>query len=312
MALPPRRPGRLVGRIFRGSDAVAAGLLTKRDLRSSAWRRLFQGVYADSRLTVDHRLRCVAAQRFVSPPSGVLAGATAASLLGGLPARLHDDVVLLVPTPDRFAAGRGVRVHLDDVGSEDVRVIAGGLRVTSPERTCWDVARWADVIEAVVIIDSLLARGVTTIALLRDYALARAGERGWRKLTRACGLADAGAESPPESRTRVRLVLAGVPRPSTQHVITHNGAFVARVDMAWPEQKVAVEYDGAWHDSPGQFERDRARLNQLVAEGWTVLHLTAKRARDDFDAFTVELKKVLRSRSASMAIGPGHRRGVSR
>ncbi|MCO7218837.1 endonuclease domain-containing protein [Klenkia sp. PcliD-1-E] len=53
------------------------------------------------------------------------------------------------------------------------------------------------------------------------------------------------------------------------------GGFVARVDLAFPEQRVAVEYDGAWHAEEGQFARDRRRLNALLAAGWRVVHLTA-------------------------------------
>jgi very-short-patch-repair endonuclease len=55
---------------------------------------------------------------------------------------------------------------------------------------------------------------------------------------------------------------------------------VARVDLAFPEHRVAVEYDGAWHAERGQFAKDRRRLNRLVAAGWTVLHVTAADMRD--------------------------------
>ena len=50
---------------------------------------------------------------------------------------------------------------------------------------------------------------------------------------------------------------------------------MARVDFAWPEHRVAVEYDGAWHAEPGQFARDRQRLNRLQAAGWRVVFVTA-------------------------------------
>jgi very-short-patch-repair endonuclease len=50
---------------------------------------------------------------------------------------------------------------------------------------------------------------------------------------------------------------------------------VGRVDFAYPDLKIAIEYDGLWHAEPGQFAMDRKRLNRLVAAGWTVLHVTA-------------------------------------
>ncbi|MBB3676593.1 endonuclease domain-containing protein [Modestobacter versicolor] len=54
-----------------------------------------------------------------------------------------------------------------------------------------------------------------------------------------------------------------------------HGRFVARVDFAWPAQRVAVEYDGLWHRDPRQFAADRARLNRLTAAGWRVVFVTA-------------------------------------
>ncbi|MGY1708121.1 endonuclease domain-containing protein [Geodermatophilus sp. SYSU D00758] len=72
------------------------------------------------------------------------------------------------------------------------------------------------------------------------------------------------------------LALAGL-IAVPQHVVRGGtGEFVARVDLAFPGERVAVEYDGAWHGEPGQPARDRRRLNTLVAAGWTVLHVTAR------------------------------------
>lgn len=175
-----------------------------------------------------------------------------------------------------------------------------GIRVTSPARTCWDLACWLDLVEAVVVIDAMLARRLTTVPALREYALSRAGRRGWRSLLRAVDLADAGAESPQESRTRVGLVLAGLPRPQTQWVVAEQGKFVARLDLAWPQFKVAVEYDGLWHDGPEQIHRDRRRLNRLLGGDWIVLHVTAKRLRDDFDGLLAEVRAALRARSRQL------------
>jgi very-short-patch-repair endonuclease len=47
------------------------------------------------------------------------------------------------------------------------------------------------------------------------------------------------------------------------------------VDFAYPDLKIAIEYDGLWHAEPGQFEKDRKRLNRLSAEGWLVIFVTA-------------------------------------
>ncbi|MEU8131248.1 hypothetical protein AB0B68_28885 [Micromonospora sp. NPDC049049] len=280
MPKAPRRPPQLRGRVFRGSTAVSRGLLTRNELRSSAWRPLFRDVYADAQIAVTHTIRCTAIGRWLVPPGAAIAGRAAAGLYGCAKSSASEPVDVLVPTATRIGPTAGIRVHHGEIDSGDT-VDRAGVTVTSPARTCWDLARWLDVIEAVVVIDAMLANRLTTTPALREYALSRAGRRGWRSLLRAVDLADAGAESPQESRTRVGLVSAGLPRPETQWVVAEQGRFVARLDLAWPQFKVAVEYDGLWHDDPEQFHRDRQRLNRLLGGDWIVLHLTAKRLRDD-------------------------------
>ncbi|MEV4825300.1 hypothetical protein [Micromonospora sp. NPDC049274] len=296
MPKAPRRPPQLRGRIFRGSVAVSRGVLTRNDLRSSAWRPLFRDVYADARVRVTHRTRCAAIGRWLIPPGAAIAGRAAAALYGCASPVPSEPIDVLVPRDRRLGPTTGIRIHHGEIDPGDT-LDRAGIRVTTPVRTCWDLARWLGVVEAVVIIDALLARRLTDVPTLRDYALNRAGRRGWRSLLRAVDLADAGAESPQESRTRVRLVLAGLPRPQTQWVVAEQGRFVARLDLAWPQFKVAVEYDGLWHDDPEQFHRDRRRLNRLLGGDWIVLHVTGKRLREDFDGFLAEVRAALRARS---------------
>jgi very-short-patch-repair endonuclease len=88
-------------------------------------------------------------------------------------------------------------------------------------------------------------------------------------------------------------VLAGLPHPQAQFEVRVDGRFVARVDLAWPDRKVAVEYDGVWHADSAQVHRDRRRLNQLVSAGWTVLHVTSVRMHEDFPAVVAEIRAAL-------------------
>jgi very-short-patch-repair endonuclease len=295
MPVSARRPPELRGRIFRGSRVIARGLITRNELRSGAWRPLFRDIYADAQMRVSHRTRCAAVARWLIPEGAAIAGRSAAALYGAGVVHHHEPIEVIVPGPRRLGPVAGLRVHTAALASGDV-VQRDGILVTSPQRTCWDLARWLDLVEAVVVIDALLASRVLTAPRLRDYALSRAGDRGWRLMLRAVDLADAGAESPQESRVRVRLVLAGLPRPETQYVVAHNGRFVARLDLAWPDFKVAVEYDGLWHGDAEQFHEDRRRLNQIFGNDWIVLHVTAKRLRDDFEGFVAEVRTALHSR----------------
>ncbi|MEU7585521.1 hypothetical protein AB0A95_04390 [Micromonospora sp. NPDC049230] len=196
----------------------------------------------------------------------------------------------------RFGPVSGLVVHTGAIAAADI-ALRQGIPLTTPARTCWDLAQWLPTEEAVAVVDRLAGQRLVVISELRAGSRSRVGDRGWRRMMRVAELADAGAESIPVSRLRVRIVLAGVPTPVTRFVVGRDGRFVARLDLAWPHLRVAVEYDGLWHDDPGQFHRDRRRLNRLMGEDWIVLHVTANRFREDFDGFLAELRQALQSRS---------------
>jgi very-short-patch-repair endonuclease len=294
----PHRPPELRGQVFRGRTAIERGLLTQRQLGSKAWLRLFQGVYIDASVSVTHRLRCAVAAAYVLPPDWVIAGRSAAHLHGagvGEP----DVVEALVPLGSKLIPHRGLVVHQGSLAGDEW-VDFHGLRVTTPVRTCWDLARWFEPVEAVVRIDRMVGIGKATRRELSDYLERRLAEepppRGLDKYARVVPLIDGRAESPQESRLRTLIVLAGLPRPDAQVVVQdHRGRFVARLDLAYEDAKVAVEYDGLWHvGSAQQMHDDRRRINALAALGWTVLHVTSVRLRDDLDGVVAEIRAALR------------------
>jgi very-short-patch-repair endonuclease len=295
MRTSPHRPPQLAGKIFRGTHAVRTGMLTKNDLRNRRWRRLFRDVYADARLANSHARRCRAAAYYLLPGPAAIAGRSAACLYGISLIPDDEPVEVVVPRAARFGPVDGLRVHLCGLADEDVQLL-DGTRVTTPPRTCWDLAQWRDPADAVAYLDRMLARSLVTREGLVAYARRHAGQRGWRRLLRAVDLADPAAESPQESRLRVRLILAGLPKPVSQHTIeTTDGRFAGRVDLAWPDLRVAVEYDGRWHADPDQLDRDRARLNRLlISDGWIILHATARRLREDFDGLVDEVRTAMR------------------
>ena len=49
---------------------------------------------------------------------------------------------------------------------------------------------------------------------------------------------------------------------------------VRRLDLAWPEFKIGCEYDGVAFHTGGALYDDRARLNDLTAEGWAMVFAT--------------------------------------
>jgi very-short-patch-repair endonuclease len=112
-----------------------------------------------------------------------------------------------------------------------------------------------------------------------QVAAAQLSGSGCRRVREAVDKADGLAQSPQETRLRLRLHAARLPRPVAQYEVRDTRGFVACVDFAWPEARVAVEYDGWWHGQPQNVPKDRRRLNRLTAAGWTVIFATA----DDVD-----------------------------
>ncbi|MGY1814281.1 endonuclease domain-containing protein [Blastococcus sp. SYSU D00820] len=264
-------PTALRGRAFRGTAAVRDGLLTPNQLRGPAWRRLFRDVYVDAAVPDTHRLRARAAARILLPGS-VVGGPSAAVLWGVDLADVRDDVELVLPPHAHPRRVPGVRVRRLGLAPADVRV-RDGVRVTAPEPTALRVAALLPADEAVVAIDRLAVARVVDLAALRARAAVPGAAS--RHVRAACARADGLAESPQETRLRLLIGAGRLPAPVAQYVVRDAAGFVARVDLAWPDRRVAVEYDGAWHAEDGQFARDRRRLNRLQAAGWRVVFVTA-------------------------------------
>lgn len=267
---------RLRGQIFLGSWAVRTGVLTAGQLRGPAWRRLFRDVYVDATVPDTHRLRARAAASLVVP-GAVVTGASAAVLWGVDLSDLEGDVEFTVPPGSHPRRHPGLVVRRTVLPPADIRVHAG-VRVSTPEATVLRLARALPRDDAVVAADRLVRATGIDLEALRN----RANEPGAHppRVRAVCALADGLAESPPETRVRLFLRGGGLPEPVAQYEIRYRGDFVARVDFAWPEHKVALEYDGAWHGGKEQFARDRRRLNRLQEAGWRVVFVTAADLQD--------------------------------
>ncbi|MER6946944.1 DUF559 domain-containing protein [Nonomuraea sp. NPDC000554] len=140
-----------------------------------------------------------------------------------------------------------------------------GVRLTTPERTALDCARWLPRVEAVAALDQFARRGVDLDALWRLPTIP------W-PVRDTLGMADRGAASPRESWLRVVLVDGGLPRPTTQIRVPLAPAGTAYLDLGWELYKLAVEYDGqGHHSSPTAQRHDDLRRRQLRDQGWRVM-----------------------------------------
>lgn len=101
-----------------------------------------------------------------------------------------------------------------------------------------------------------------------------------------------------ETRSRLVLVRRGLPRPELQYPVYDDlGGFIARLDMAYPPLKLAMEYDGRGHLAAWQQESDSRRLNLLDAAGWSVLRFTSPDVLRTPDAMAAQVRDAILRRS---------------
>jgi hypothetical protein len=279
--MPTQIPSALRFLPFRGSVAVAAGLLTSAHLRGRAWRRLFPDVYIAAHIELNHRLWCEAALIYAGEPGRyAISGLSAAYVMGvDLLPRPDWPVELTAPRPWRLKTD-GIRVVNAALGPGALADF-GRLPMTSPDRTVFDLARSLDRIDAVAAIDALLHRRVTSIAAVREYGLRTPWLRGRQRVGSILRLVDGRAESVRESRLRIVIIDGGLPVPEPQvEVFDAGGLFIARVDLAYRRQRIAVEYEGDHHRERATFRRDIGRVNALQAVDWLVVRVTADDLRN--------------------------------
>lgn len=262
---------------FRGSAAVAAGLVTRGQLRGPRFARPFPDTYV--RITgepVDLLLRSIAAYRYVEG-RGVLSGYSAAELLGASCGPPDAPAEITVPGGGQ-RAHPGLLVHRDRLVAGEIRTV-GSVRCTFPPRTAWDLARRGPLVERVVGVDTLARAKGFSPDLLLNYAARFPGARGVDRLYEVLSLADRCSGSPMETRLRLLLVLAGLPRPRSQWVVQDPRVRRAVwLDLAYPEHRVGIEYDGEDHEDPRRVRRDIGRATDLVDLGWRLYRYT----KDDY------------------------------
>jgi hypothetical protein len=186
-------------------------------------------------------------------------------------------VEVVLPPGIRWNPGPGVRTRRARPGQELGR--RGLWLCASRIDTATDQVGRGDPDEAVVMLDRLCVRGMVRLADVQDAVAALPACRGSAQASAVAARADGLAGSPQETRLRLLFTREGLPAPVAQFRVFGDDGFIARVDFAYPELKVAIECDGAWHGERDQFAKDRRRLNRLVAAGWTVLHVTAEDLR---------------------------------
>ncbi|MGE2690354.1 hypothetical protein [Mycolicibacterium pulveris] len=163
-----------------------------------------------------------------------------------------------------------------------------GRPATTPAWTAVEVARGLRRHRALATLDAALRSGTCDARQLRIAAGQQAGRRGIVAVRELISLARPEAESPMESEARLVMIDGGVAPTELQYEIVDRDFRTWRVDFAWPECGLAVEYDGFdWHSDQEQFRRDRLKRAALQEVGWSVLSVV-------FDDVRVRPSQMLR------------------
>jgi hypothetical protein len=284
---------------FLGTEALARGTVTRRTLRSR-FEPVYRNVYLPKGEELTATKRAKAAWLW-SGRQATAAGLSAAALYGThwidprLPAELYRRNGKPVD---------GIVIHRDKLFDDECGLVRG-VSATTPARTAFDLGRRDGRTSALIALDALAnatrLQSSDVFPLLERHR----GVRGLVQLREVLDLMDRGAESPQETRTRLVLIDAGLPRPQTQIVVHGNfsGRRFARVDMGYEDFRVGVEYDGEQHwTNPQQYAYDIDRHAELLARGWVIIRVSAEMLRDQPGAIVARVCAALRAAGAEWPV----------
>jgi hypothetical protein len=262
-------------------EALDAGLTRKRLRSKKTWRTPFSGVRLAADAPDDLVTECRALATTLD--DGVaFSHVTALRLLGvEVPWTMEDDADLHVVTRDPSARPdrEGVRAHWSRQPFLDT-IEVEGLPITSPAQTFIHVGvelRRPD--DVVVLGDAMMRRErmLTTTAEVARLAERTHKVKGIVQVREQIARMRPGTDSVMETRTRLLLVAANLPCPVVNEVVwAPDGDYVKRVDMLYPQDKIAIEYDGDQHRTDkAQWRDDIRRRRRLQDLGWTVIVVVA-------------------------------------
>ncbi|GAA3675817.1 hypothetical protein GCM10023081_12760 [Arthrobacter ginkgonis] len=278
-------PDPLASGAFTVAGAAAVGV-PKGRLRAADLAAPYRGLRVPRGVPLDLLEMLLPLQRIVA--LGVAYRTTAARVHGiPLPAwaeEIHPRIELAAPlgSPRVCRPGLGVRrVIIPDADVMDF----DGIRVTTPQRTFADLASLLSLADTVAAGDHLVCahgpghpgerEAMMGLEELRRYVASLKGRHGVVRAREAAGLVRVGADSPPETKLRLALAEVGLPEPALGLVVCDGfGRPVLFPDLAFPDYRVAVQYDGGHHLASAQAASDVRRESRTLVLGWKSVVVT--------------------------------------
>lgn len=269
--------------------------------RNGDLRPIFRGVYLPRGIEDSLETRAAAAALILNDKQIVcdraaayLHGVDAYGLLEA-PARPLETCVTRGGTRSRR---RGLDGRVRDLHADDIAV-RGGIRLTTPMRTALDLGCSLPRHRALGVMDEIARAYGLERAAFEDAARRFRGRRGVVQLRHLIVLIDGRAESQRESWVRLDIADAGLPPPEVQWRIVVGGEELWRLDLAYPDFKIAIEYDGFdFHRlTKEQIKHDAERRRWLREHHWTVIVITKETLNGPSSTWLDQLREALRPRT---------------
>lgn len=248
-----------------------------RRIARGAWTPLYDGVFLLDGVPITWRSRLLGAVLAGGPAAAAShRSGTAVWDLPGGDRRIQE----LMCRRWRRTKHDGLVVHESEVLAAADVTIVDAIPVTTVERTLLDLGAVRSPTTVELAVEAALRRELTTLDALEAtlHRLGRRGRNGAGVLRAILGVRTvdrALTESEMELRLLQVLRRNGLPEPVTQYEIRDGGRFVARVDAAYVDWRIALEYESfAHHTGRAALVRDSARRNQIVAVGWKPISVT--------------------------------------
>lgn len=199
----------------------------------------------------------------------------------------------------------GMRLAADRVQAWNV----AGLPIVDPLTALFMCANELTDVQLVVLLDAIITdrdnypdvrhgRPVLTVHDIEQKLATWKRFPGCARIRAALSRTRAQVDSPKETETRLSIVAAGLPEPVVQFEVTDDGELVARIDLAYPQWRIAIEYEGDGHrTSRDQWRRDIQRQRDLEDRGWIVIRITQLDLDDGAEALLTRLRRAIASRS---------------
>lgn len=232
-------------------------------------------------------------------PGAIVTGPTAMRLGSW---QIPDDLPLACGASNTHLKTPGLRV-LRDTSVRQTRKGPNCL-IAAPVEALIDTVLAVPYIRARALVDLALQRRWITTDTWGDAALQRVGpgRHVGPRLRNLTALVTGGNHSDAERLAGHLLHTHGLEGWVANYPFrSPDGRILAELDFALPELKICIEIDGrAFHSDAHAFERDRARQNMLVAEGWLVLRFTWQQLTEQPEWVVATIRRAIALRRAAV------------